>query len=299
MAISSRALQVRAQAGIPSPGGSPHHPQHTTTNSGPRVVLVASKNPVKVNAVQRALQRCFPSLEVTVQGRQAPSGVPDQPRGDQETLAGARNRVAALRSAPAPYAAPTTTSTSAACPASSTAPCCPESSSPSSRAAEAASTSAVAGTAAAAEEGASGGSDLLVAIEGGVGSAEAPGQAGALECFAWVCVRDPHTGAESTARSASFALPPPLSDLILRQGLELGDADDAVFGRVRSKQGSGTIGQLSNGVLDRTDYYVQAAVCALLPYMQPQLYGAEYGRFLGHGEPCVDSPRGTGDNMCM
>lgn len=40
----------------------------------------------------------------------------------------------------------------------------------------------------------SGPADLLVAIEGGVGPATAPGQAGLLECFAWVCIRDPHTG---------------------------------------------------------------------------------------------------------
>lgn len=63
--------------------------------------------------------------------------------------------------------------------------------------------------------------------------------------------------------------------------MELGDADDTVFGRVRSKQGAGTIGQISNGVLDRTEYYVHATVCALLPYMQPQLYGEQYSRFLG------------------
>ncbi len=89
------------------------------------------------------------------------------------------------------------------------------------------------------------------------------------------------TGAESTARSASFALPPALSERILKDGMELGDADDAVFGRLRSKAGSGTIGQLSNGVLDRTEFYVQATICALLPYMQPRLYGERYGRFIG------------------
>lgn len=35
--------------------------------------------------------------------------------------------------------------------------------------------------------------DLVVAIEGGVGPAGL-GQAGILECFAWVCAMDPHTG---------------------------------------------------------------------------------------------------------
>ncbi|EFJ46655.1 hypothetical protein VOLCADRAFT_105402 [Volvox carteri f. nagariensis] len=260
MTISSRALHVCAQAAGPSPGSSPHkrhqsqHPQSHSVSS--RRVLVASKNPVKVNAVQRALQRCFPSLELTVWGRETPSNVPDQPRGDEETLKGARNRVSALS------ASVTTTTTTA-----------PETTTTATRTPAAASCDNSCG-------GDGGVIDLMVSIEGGVGPATAPGQAGVLECFAWVCVRDPHTGAESTARTASFALPRSLSDLILKEGMELGDADDAVFGCVRSKQGSGTIGKLSNGVLDRTEYYVQATVCALLPYMQPQLYGMEYGGFL-------------------
>ncbi len=51
-----------------------------------------------------------------------------------------------------------------------------------------------------------------------------------LECFAWVVVRSP-CGGTSHARSASFSLPPAVSELMLREGLELGDADDRVFGR--------------------------------------------------------------------
>lgn len=51
-----------------------------------------------------------------------------------------------------------------------------------------------------------------------------------LECFAWVVVQAP-CGATSHARSASFPLPPAVSELMLTHGLELGDADDAVFGR--------------------------------------------------------------------
>lgn len=101
---------------------------------------------------------------------------------------------------------------------------------------------------------------LLVAIEGGVGPAtplpppvlqpgaspdeqQAARQQGGeaqppaaphqqeLECFAWVVVQSPCGAATSHARSASFPLPPALSELMLRDGLELGDADDKVFGR--------------------------------------------------------------------
>ncbi|GIL48163.1 hypothetical protein Vafri_4855 [Volvox africanus] len=269
MAPSSRSLQVRAQGPGPGTlgGSAQRNPQLPHNHPTPRVVLVASKNPVKVNAVQRALQRCFPSLDLAITGREAPSGVPDQPYGDQETLAGARNRVAALCCTATAAGVSIATAQNSRMPPP---------------------TEAIASSLSD-PEGLSPGADLLVAIEGGVGNAKAPGQAGALECFAWVCVRDPYTGAESTARTASFALPSALSDLMRDKGMELGDADDAVFRRVRGKQGSGTIGKLSNGVLDRTEYYVQATVCALLPYMQPQLYGTEYARFLGVVEACKEA----------
>ncbi|MCC7054889.1 MAG: DUF84 family protein [Gemmatimonadaceae bacterium] len=62
---------------------------------GVRRVAVGSRNPVKVAAVRAALARCACPAAVT--GFDLPSGVPPQPVGDDETLAGARNRaVAAL-----------------------------------------------------------------------------------------------------------------------------------------------------------------------------------------------------------
>lgn len=55
-----------------------------------RRVVVGSRNPVKVGAVAAVLDRCGCRAEVV--GLDQPSGVPDQPFGDEETLAGARNR---------------------------------------------------------------------------------------------------------------------------------------------------------------------------------------------------------------
>lgn len=81
MGLTCRGLQVRAHAANSSP-------QYATERSCVRTILVASKNPVKINAVQQAIQRCFPDLQVAIAGREAPSGVPDQPYGDEETLAG-------------------------------------------------------------------------------------------------------------------------------------------------------------------------------------------------------------------
>jgi inosine/xanthosine triphosphatase len=59
-------------------------------------VCVGSTNPVKVAATKAVFARCAPS--VIVEGRNVPSGVPDQPWGDEETRAGAVARaVAALQ----------------------------------------------------------------------------------------------------------------------------------------------------------------------------------------------------------
>lgn len=55
-----------------------------------RRVAVGSTNPVKVDAARVVLQRLAPAVEVT--GHAMPSGVPDQPWGDEETIRGALAR---------------------------------------------------------------------------------------------------------------------------------------------------------------------------------------------------------------
>jgi inosine/xanthosine triphosphatase len=54
------------------------------------VVVVGSTNPVKIAAVQAVVQRVAPAARV--HGVAAPSGVPDQPWGDEETQRGAEAR---------------------------------------------------------------------------------------------------------------------------------------------------------------------------------------------------------------
>jgi inosine/xanthosine triphosphatase len=54
--------------------------------------------------------------------------------------------------------------------------------------------------------------------------------------------------------------------------MELGDADDAVFKTVNSKQGQGTIGALTHGIISRRDYYVPAIIMAHIPFNFPTLY---------------------------
>ncbi|RDV16904.1 non-canonical purine NTP phosphatase [Pontibacter diazotrophicus] len=58
-----------------------------------KTVVVASANPVKVNAALGGLQRMFPDVEFKAVPVSVPSGVADQPMTDEETLEGAMNRV--------------------------------------------------------------------------------------------------------------------------------------------------------------------------------------------------------------
>jgi inosine/xanthosine triphosphatase len=58
-----------------------------------KTILLASKNPVKIQAALQGFQRMFPGEEFTIQQVTVPSGVSNQPISDQETYRGALNRV--------------------------------------------------------------------------------------------------------------------------------------------------------------------------------------------------------------
>lgn len=49
-----------------------------------------------------------------------------------------------------------------------------------------------------------------------------------------------------------------------------------VFGRVKSGQGSGTVGKLTDNIVTRAAYYEHAVVMALIPFMNLELY-PEFG----------------------
>lgn len=106
---------------------------------------------------------------------------------------------------------------------------------------------------------------LGIGLEGGVveiGSS--------LYCCAWCAIVDRagHTGWASTGRCE---LPPPVAELV-RRGMELGAADDAVFGRTNSKQGEGAVGLLTRGRIDRTAFYAPAVTMALARFLNQELY---------------------------
>jgi inosine/xanthosine triphosphatase len=112
--------------------------------------------------------------------------------------------------------------------------------------------------------------DYWIGLEGGV---ERVGVS--LEAFAWIVVSDGHTVGK--ARTASYFLPDETARLI-EQGMELGHADDVVFGRANSKQQNGSVGLLTGDVIDRAMYYEHAVILALIPFKNPQLsFNAENG----------------------
>lgn len=55
-------------------------------------IIVASTNPVKINATRRAFEKVFPTETFEVEGKQISSFVSDQPMSDEETRRGATNR---------------------------------------------------------------------------------------------------------------------------------------------------------------------------------------------------------------
>jgi inosine/xanthosine triphosphatase len=174
-----------------------------------KTILVASTNPVKLEAARRGFQRMFPGEPFAVNGISASSGVSHQPRSDAETLQGALRR---------------------------------------------------AESAAALEPNA----DYWVGIEGGVDE-----QIGGMCAFAWVVVRSREQTGKS--RTGAFFLPPQVVEYV-RQGKELGEADDLVFGRSNSKQTNGAIGLLTGDIVDRAALYEQAIILALVPFKNGDLY---------------------------
>jgi inosine/xanthosine triphosphatase len=93
--------------------------------------------------------------------------------------------------------------------------------------------------------------------------------------FAWIVVLDCH-GRVGRARSAAFVLPKIVADKV-RDGMELGHADDEVFGRNDSKRADGAIGLLTQGALDRAGLYAPAVTAAMIPFLNPGLFAPECG----------------------
>jgi inosine/xanthosine triphosphatase len=100
--------------------------------------------------------------------------------------------------------------------------------------------------------------DYGVGLEGGV--VEEPD--GSLRTCAWACVVDA-AGRRAFGGSLVMPLPPEVARLV-RSGVELGPAMDALTGRVGVKHAEGAVGILTRGFVDRRRAYepLVAYACA-------------------------------------
>lgn len=176
----------------------------------PQKIIVASQNPVKINAIQRGFEHMFYPETFKCTGVNVLSGVSNQPMGDKETLFGAMNRV---KNAKKQF---------------------PD-------------------------------ADYWAGIEGGIQKA-----GGEMQVFAWLVICSETTLGK--ARTGTFFLPPKMVTLI-NGGKELGEASDIIFNEKNSKQKNGSVGILTEDNIDRTEYYVHAAILALIPFKNSELYG--------------------------
>ncbi|NQZ75133.1 MAG: inosine/xanthosine triphosphatase [Ekhidna sp.] len=172
-------------------------------------IIVASRNPVKIQSTEIGFAQVFPSQRIEIQGIDAPSGVSDQPMTNEETLVGAKNRALFAQSHQSD-------------------------------------------------------ADYWVGIEGGIEETH-----DGMEVFAWVVILSNSKSGQS--RTSTFYLPSKVAELV-GNGVELGEANDQVFSEINSKQKGGAVGSLTNGLLGRTEYYVQPVILALIPHIQQELY---------------------------
>lgn len=177
-------------------------------------VIIASENPVKQSAVEIGFQKTFPDTECECVGMKAESSVKDQPDTDEETITGAKNRIAHLK-----------------------------------------------------EEDHN--AQYYIAIEGGIEKVYDK-----MFAFAWVVIED-ENGKVGEARTGAFELPPQVAKLI-EEGIELGIANDRVFGTENSKHKNGALGILTNDLITRTSEYANTVVLALIPFQKhKELYNSQ------------------------
>lgn len=172
-------------------------------------IIIASRNPVKINAAKIGFEKMFPDESFEFEGVSVSSDVSDQPADNQETMTGAINR------------------------------------------AENAKKNFMS-------------ADYWVGIEGGIERKQ-----GEMEAFSWVVIKSKEL--DGKARTGTFFLPKKIVDLI-DEGKELSEADDIVFECTGSKQKNGSVGILTENIIDRTKYYTEAVILSLIPFKNPDIY---------------------------
>ncbi len=167
-------------------------------------IIIASKNPVKIEATKAGFKRMFKNESFDFEGVSLPYEVADRPMSNKLTLEGAINRAKNAKNQ-FPNA------------------------------------------------------EYWVGIEGGIHEDNF-----GMQAFAWIVILSKEKS--SQAQTAVFYVPEPIAKMV-REGVELGEADDQYFGRSNSKQKDGAVGILTNGEIDRKAYYEHAMIMALIPFI--------------------------------
>jgi len=90
-----------------------------------------------------------------------------------------------------------------------------------------------------------------------------------MQTSAWVVISSEKRVGK--ARTAGFFLPKQIRELV-KEGKELGTAADILFNGQDIKRQNGTIGILTDNLVDRTSHYVSAVILALISFKHPELY---------------------------
>lgn len=106
--------------------------------------------------------------------------------------------------------------------------------------------------------------DYAVGLEGGIEDIN-----GKMGASAWIVVIS-RMGVVGKGKAGIFFLPQEVTTLV-NSGLELGHAMDEVFGTENSKHSNGATGLLTNNALQRSEYYKQAVLLALIPHKNTDL----------------------------
>jgi inosine/xanthosine triphosphatase len=107
--------------------------------------------------------------------------------------------------------------------------------------------------------------DFWIGIEGGL----IENSQGEMEAMAWMVVLDKLKMGK--ARTAGFFIAPKTVELI-KQGYELGHADEQTFGVQNSKQKMGSSGLLTKNIITRERFYIDAIILALIPFINKGLF---------------------------
>ncbi len=212
-------------------------PSNTAATVSGMVVAVGSTNPAKVKAVEAVVARSFPDARVRPVA--VASGVSEQPLSADETERGARTRaLSALAAVPeARFGI---------------------------------------GLEGGVHFRRGGRSRRAVPGRGSAGGRTAPdhlsGAADPATCdVVNCCAVAAADGSIHTAWGVRFPLPPAVGRR-LRNGEELGSVMDELSGVPDSAKVLGAVGFLSNGLLTRDVMWEAAVVCALMPWLHPELY---------------------------